>query len=69
VNDPSLNAALRALTDRQLLALVSERGASLRAAALDTVAAALGLLRELAPEEGEQVVEAARLEVERRQRG
>jgi hypothetical protein len=33
------------------------------------VAAALGLLRELAPEEVEQVVEAARGEVERRQRG
>jgi hypothetical protein len=44
-------------------------GASLRAAALDVVAAALGLLRELAPEEVEQVVEAARAEVERRRAG
>lgn len=69
MDDPSLNAALRALTDRQLLALVSERGASLRAAALDTVAAALGLLRALTPEERAQVVEAARLEVERRRTG
>jgi hypothetical protein len=69
MDDPSLNAALRALTDRQLLALVSERGVSLRAAALDTVAAALGLLRELAPEEVEQVVEAARVEMERRRAG
>jgi hypothetical protein len=68
MDDPSLNAALRALTDRQLLALASERGASLRAAALDVVAAALGLLRALTAEEAAQVVKAAQLEVKRRRR-
>lgn len=66
VHAPSLEAALRALPDLHLRALLSEGGA-LRAAALDTVAEGLGLLCELAAEEVAQVVEAARQEIERRQ--
>lgn len=67
MDTPSLLSVLRALSDRHLRALVEEDGA-LRAAALDTVAEGLGLLRELGPEEVGLVVEAARQEFERRGR-
>lgn len=66
MDEPSLSAALRALPDRLLMALAHNLGGSLRVAALDTVASALGLDRPLTPAEAAQVVEAAKAEAERR---
>lgn len=66
VREPSLGAALCALPDGVLLALTHSLGGTLHVAALEAVAAAVGLDRRLTPAEAVEVVRAARGEVERR---